>query len=287
MADDPHNDRERPPAESLEFVGVPTNSGTAGDPLLEHYDTSLRRIGALPELPMRRSAVGEALADLDDDEAVWWIDQLVRGALWGRSPEIDAMLACSDWLIRLRLDDDYGRIQRFYEAATHGDRESVLMLLRDPPPHRELRKGARLPEVRLPSDREITVGERRSMARGPDKVMLQRLLLDPSELVVEKLLENPRVTVDDALVVATRRPTLPGLLEVVVLQPRWFRELRVREAIAQNPFVSTGMALKILPTLNIQTLRRIRNAGDLHPAVHRTAQMLVELREERTAPWRV
>lgn len=257
------------------------------DALLRLYQTSLNHISALPELPMRRAAVGDAIARLDEDEAVWWIDQLMRGALWGRTPEMDAMLACADWLIRLRRDDDYGRIQSLYEAAAAGERESVLMLLRDPPAHRVLRKGARLPEVRLPMERDVTVGERRAMARQQNRQILQRLLLDPSQLVIDKLLENPGVRVQDVLVVATRRPTLPDLLMEVALKPKWLKEHRIREALVQNPYAFTGLALKLLPTLHIHTLRRIRNAGDLHPAVHETAKMLVRLREERTAPWGV
>ena len=264
------------------------NSDEAVDPLLASYETSLRRITALPELPMRRAAIGQALAALGDDEAVWWIDQLVRGALWGRSPEIDAMLACADWLIRLRHEeDDYERIQALFEAAARAEREAVLMLLRDPPPHRALRVGAKLPEVRLPLHRDVTVGERRSMARGRDRKLLDRLLLDPNPLVIDKLLENPALVVADAITVASRRPTLPDLLLTLVLKPRWLTEHRVREALVQNPFGGTGLALKLLPTLQIQTLRRIRNAGDLHPILHEAAGTLVRLREERTAPWRV
>lgn len=257
------------------------------DDLLNRYETSLRRITALPELPMRRAALGETIADLDDDEAVWWLDQLVRGALWGRAPEIDAMLACADWLIRLNQDDDYHRIQALYLAANVAEREAVLMLLRNPPPHRALRDGARLPEVRLPLDRDVSVGERRALARGQDRNLLQRLLLDPSPLVVDKLLDNPGLAVEDALTVATRRPTRPELVLLLAMKPRWLKEHRIREAIVQNPFVGTGVALKLLPTLHVQTLRRIRNAGDLHPTLHDSAELLVTLREERTAPWRV
>lgn len=263
----------------------PTES--AVDPLLERYRQTLKRIVALPELEMRRAAVGEAIGALDDDEAVWWIDQLIRGALWGRSPEIDAMLACADWLVRLRVEDNYARLQAFYEAAAHGDRDSVLMLFRDPPPHRSLKEGATLPEVRLPADREITLGERRAMARGRDRRYLERLLLDPSPLVIRNLLHNPHLRVQDVLVIAARRPTKPELTLEIALSPRWLKLHQIREALVQNPYSATGLALRLLPTLRIHTLRRIRNAGDLHPYVHEMARMLVELREQRTAPWKV
>jgi hypothetical protein len=263
----------------------PTES--AVDPLIKRYDQALRRIVALPEIPMRRAAIAESLAALTDDEAVWWIDQLIRGALWGRSPEIDAMLACADWLVRLRIDDDYSRLQKLYEAAAHSEREGVLMLLRDPPPHRALEKGAQLPEVRLPLDRDITLGERRSLARGRDRRVLDRLLMDPNPLVIRNLLNNPNLRLENVLTVAARRPTTVDLTMEVALNTRWFKLQKVREALVQNPYSATGLALRLLPTLRIHTLRRIRNAGDLHPAVHETARMLVDLREQKTAPWKV
>lgn len=257
------------------------------DELLERYDTTLRQIGSLPEIPMRRAAVAAAVTALEPDEAVWWIDQLIRGALWGKNPEMDAILACADWLVRLRQEDDYGTIATLYEAAAEAGRESVLMMLRDPPAHRALRNGARLPETRLPIDRDVSLGERRSMARGQDRRFLERLILDPSPLVVGQLLENPAIRLPDVVTIAARRPTVPELVLQVALAPKWFRELQLREAIVQNPFAATGLALKLMPTLNIHSLRKIRHAGDLHPMIREFAELLVQLREQRTAPWKV
>lgn len=254
------------------------------DALLVDYETFLRRVAALPEIAMRRAVVEEAL-QRPDDEVAWWIDQLLRGALWGHAPQMDAVVALADWLISLDPTDDYERVQSLYRAAAEADRTSVLMLLRNPPPHAVLR--GRLPEVRLPIQRDVTIGERRTLARGQDRRLLERLLYDPNELVLTNLLDNPAVLVADAVLVASRRPTRPELLHVTCQKVRWLKELRVREALVQNPFAWTGMSLKLLPTLPVQSLRRIRNASDLHPLLHEYAKMLVELREERTAPWRV
>lgn len=256
------------------------------DELLVDYEASLRKIAALPELTMRRAALQEAL-ERPDDEVVWWIDQLLRGALWGHTAQMDALVALADWLIALDPDEHYDRLQALYQAAADGGRESVLMMLRNPPPHAALAAGAALPEVRLPIQRDVTIGERRTLARGRDRKLLERLLYDPNELVLTNLLNNPALLVADVVVVASRRPTDANLLRVVCENVRWFKELRVREALVHNPYAATGVSLKLLPTLPIQALRRIRYASDLHPLVHDFAKLLVQLREERTAPWRV
>lgn len=277
---------EHPGAE--EDSGTPTDlPSTELDDLIARYEASIRTIGALPEIPMRRAALDRTIASLSSSEAVWWIDQLLRGALWGRSPEIDAMMACSDWLIRMRADDDYTRLQTLFQEAHDSGRESVVMLLRDPPPKLAMPPLAKLPEVNLNLGREIPLGERRSLARGRNKVLLDRLLMDPSPLVLEKLLDNPNIRVADILLVASRRPTKPELLNPIIFHQKWFSTVSIREAIVFNPYTPTGISLKLLPTLPIQLLRRVRDAGDLHEVLQETGEMFVKLREERTAPWRI
>ncbi len=274
------NDSEDTPA-------VYSPEGDGFDELHEAYTASLHRIERLPELDMRVAALDEALRERTGEEAAWWLDQLTRGALWGRSPEIDAMMACAIWLIRERLDDDYDLIKSIFEAAHADERKGVLAILRDPPPHQALPKGRRLKEIDLKIDRDVTVGEKRQMARGNNRLMIEKLLLDPNPLVVEQLLNNPNLREQDVLLVSSRRPNTPEILLKVALHKRWYKRREVRHSLVMNPYNSTGVSLKLLPTLGIHKLRQVRNSTHLHPMIVETAKMLVELREERTAPWRV
>lgn len=277
------NDSDSPASEP-EAVIEPEAKG-APDSLMVLYQSTLRTLGRLPEIPMRRAKLDEVLKALSVEEAAWWIDQLVRGALWGKGPEIDAMLACTSWLIELRIDDNYEYLQALYAQAHESKRDSILVLLRDIPPHHQLAENARLPEVKLPTTRDVTLGEKRWLAAGADRKFLERLIYDYDPMVIEKLLKNPHVNLQDVLIIASRRPTKPDILLAVAISKAWFKEHQVREAVAQNPYSPTGIALKILPTLRIDVLRKIRNAGDLHPSVHQAADMFVNLREQRTAPW--
>lgn len=296
MTEEPNTEDDIKPEELDDIPGLeivvpstmtpdPTGENPEFDALLGLYDQTLRTIGNLREIAMRRAKLGETLDRLEVEEKVWWIDQLIRGALWGRSPEIDAMLACAGYLIRLRLEDDYDALQEMYIAAHESNRESILFLLRDYPPHRSMAANARLQEVRLPIPRDVTLGERRSLARGSNRAILERLLLENSPLVIEKLMGNPNLNVRDVLVVTTRRPTKPELLMPVVMADKWFSEHRIRESIVRNPFAYTGVALKLMPTLHIDVLRKLKYAGDLHPTLSEAAKMLIKLREQRTAPW--
>ncbi|MFU8806151.1 MAG: hypothetical protein ACNA8W_20230 [Bradymonadaceae bacterium] len=257
------------------------------DILQARYAAMLQNVQNLPEIVMKGAAVEGVVKDLPVDEAVWCLDQLIRGALWGDEPAMEAMLATSMWLIHSRERDDYDLFKSLFEAAYTAERKAVVYLLRDAPPQLSLTKGKRLPEVRLPLQRDVSVGERRMLAAGPQRQFLERLLLDSNPLVIRKLLGNPHLRQQDVLIVATRRPTTPELLLEVALAVRWFQNSTIREALALNPFSRTGLVLKILPSLHIRALRMLAFSGDLHPLVSESARLLVELREERTAPWRV
>ncbi len=261
--------------------------GDGFDALHDAYERMLARVERLPEIDMRVAAIDEAIREQPPSEAAWFLDQVMRGALWGHSPAIDAMMAGALWLIRQRLDDDYDLLKSIFEAAHRDEREAVLAVLRDPPPHKELPEGKRLPEPDLPKGDEITLGERRQMARGNNRLFLERLLLDPSQVVVAQLLDNRHLTEQDVVLIGSRRPNTSDILQTVVLHKRWYVRREVRFTVVMNPYNATGISLKLLATLGIQKLRKVRNSTHLHPAVTEAAARLVELREQRTAPWHV
>lgn len=234
---------------------------------------------------MRVAALGESLGNRAPREAAWWIDQLMRGALWGKTAEVDAMMACSRWLIRERVDDHYEFIKSVFEAAYRDERRAILAILRDPPPHKKLVKGREIAAPDLKLGRDITLGERRSLARGKNRNTIEKLLRDPSRLVVEQLLRNRNLREADVIAIASSRPTLPEVLHEIALDKNWYLRQSVRHTLVMNPYAHTGLALKLLPTLSVDRLRQVRNATHVHPIVTETATLLVELREHRTAPW--
>jgi len=257
--------------------------------LRERYLEKIGKINNLPELSMRSEALREVLHKLEPVVGCCWIDQMIRGTLWGRERDQQAILALSRWLIRARLGErDYDRIESLYRAAHEHDLEIVTSIFPNPPPHQELPDEGDLREARLPVDRdEVTVGERRSIARGSDRDYLQRLLLDTNPMVIANLLENPAINQSDVLKIASRRPTKTELLREVVLSDRWLARSKVRRALAFNPYNDTGISLRLLPTLGITALRNLQHGSDLHPALSEAAQRLVTLRERRTYPWEV
>jgi len=259
------------------------------DRLRDDYERRVGHLADLRPLRMRSSVVLETLLERELPVALYWLDHFVRGSVWGRQDDLDAALGLVYWLVHHpRGGPEYEFFGDIYRIAHEHDVETVRYLLQNPPPHRSLGEETDLPEVRLPIDRDdITVGERRMLARKQDADILDRLLFDPEPLVIENLLGNPDLTSSQVLKIASRRPTTPEILEKVVRDHRWFGRAPVRRALVLNPYNDTGISLTLLPTVGIRTLREVRYGTGLHPVLGDFATYLVDMRETHTSPWEV
>ncbi len=93
--------------------------------------------------------------------------------------------------------------------------------------------------------RPLTLGERKALARRPDRDTLQRLFADPHPDVMRRLLRNPRLTEDDVVRLAARRPGHSELLAEIARDTRWVHRPRVRMALVMNPATPSEMAARI------------------------------------------
>jgi hypothetical protein len=109
----------------------------------------------------------------------------------------------------------------------------------------------------------LTLGQRRALSRTKDIDQLLRLAHDQDPRVVSELLQNPRLTEREAVIIASRRPTHAHVLEAV-LASRFGGSRRVRRAIAHNPYSTVAQAVRALATLTLGELRLI--AEDEHVA---------------------
>ena len=257
---DPHNTQEQ-----LQLFEDP----------LELLRAVLRRVGAVSEYVMRVGVTSSLLLSHPPQHSAFVIDQLVRGAVLGETNASAALLALATVLLS-RSDENYDMFRAIYEAAAAEDRDCVTYLFLDLPPHHilENRKSLRGPRF----ERDVSLGERKQMARTSDRHLLERLLLDLNPEVIRKLCMNPKVTLKDILQVCTRRPNTPEAITAIAMSHRWFVREEVRFAILSNPYSPTGISLKLLPLLKVQQLKEISSGVDLHPAIMHTAKRLLDLR---------
>ncbi len=83
--------------------------------------------------------------------------------------------------------------------------------------------------------------------------------MDPSQDVIALLLENPRVTEDDILRIATSRRTTSDALMLVLAHRRWKTRPRIRRALLLNPRIPEAVAVRLvglLPSQEVAELSR-------------------------------
>jgi hypothetical protein len=126
--------------------------------------------------------------------------------------------------------------------------------------------------------RPLTLGERKSLARRPDRQTLDRLLGDPHPDVIRRLLGNAKLTEADVIRIAARRPSRPEILREIARAPRWIHNTRVRMTIMLNPDTPAELAVPISGLLMRQELRLVLESTHVAPAVRALCMERLERR---------
>ena len=229
---------------------------------------------------MRVELVRETLEALDEDAAYELIAQALRLPPAGHTTANPLRAALHELLLGVGEDDalDYERRAHWYTRACEEQDDLVMGLLRTHSTTLELLA----PESQLHVDlRDVPLGRRRSLARTPDPVLLEKLAKDPDPTVIRNLLDNPRTTEDDVLRLAAMRPVAATSLVAVAESARWNTRVRVRVALAHNPYCPTETVLGLLGGLPRQSLRELANAASVPEALRQGARGELERRSPR------
>jgi len=124
--------------------------------------------------------------------------------------------------------------------------------------------------------RTLTLGERKSLARRPPPHLLPKVLADPHPDVIRNVLASARLTEDDVVRLATKRPNRPEVLQEVARHPRWCHRPRVRIALVLNPATPTELAISLVMLLLRHELPVVIETSALHPAVRAAAHERLE-----------
>jgi len=221
----------------------------------------------------------------------WLHDKLDRWPLDDSAQLLDAVLAESEigdpaarealFTIALLAVTERSRaiIEQLRRTARAQGLLSLGRLLRTgPQPHAQVVEPDKLPVPAYSADRELSLGERRSLARKPARTHFEKLLLDPHPMVTRLLLDNPRMTEEDALRIATLRPARPLALRELARSHRWLRRARVRMAILLNPGSPPELAMPLLGLCTRSQLAELYSTVSVSMQLRSTAVELLQLR---------
>jgi hypothetical protein len=121
---------------------------------------------------------------------------------------------------------------------------------------------------------DLTLGERKSLARTGDERSLNRLMEDLDPRVVSQILLHPRMTEARVLKIASKRPMHPQSLVAILHHERWGTMTSVHEAVASNPWASTGLRAAIVPLLGPKAQSELNKASASAPAIRATIDFL-------------
>jgi len=235
-----------------------------------HEDPQLleleHRVRAIAEPAMRRERLLTLLEELAPDHSYAVLEAVLERP-GGRSPQLhDLRLVLEDVLRSGGATRPVpGALREAWQARARAAGDAFLERLLGASGAAEVMGD---PEAALPRDvAEFPLGVRRSLARGMDVRVLEKLLLDPDPIVLEHLLRNPRLTEEHALRIAARRPISEAALRAIAGSRRFGARPRVRGALARNPYCPTDLALRLIGTLPLPVLREMRADGTLDAAV--------------------
>lgn len=224
---------------------------------------------ALSELGLRVSWLVDWFSRAPSRTAAWALDDALGRAVAGDPRAREAVLPIALFLARshesARMDD----------LRAEADDLRLLSLAR------VLEKGPATPdvelEIRIPKygPRELSLGERRSLARRPSRLQIERLILDPDPGVLTQLLQSAALREEDVLLIAARRPALPSSVETLVQSNRWMARSRIRNALVLNPYSPHGLVLPLIISLTRDELALVASSMSVSPGLRRGAAELI------------
>jgi hypothetical protein len=230
---------------------------------------------SLPGPEFRLSWLRDRLASLPSHQAAHELNALCEEGERSVPDAREALLAVAMLFAGL---GECELVERLRAEACAAHLLSLERLLRRGPRRRDQPACPDLPVPDYGTGRELTVGERRSLARRPDRRAFEKLLDDPHPLVVRQLLHNPKLTEDDVVQLASRRPARSVVIEAIVSTPRWLSQRRVRMSLLLNPGAPPSAALPLLILCTRQELKQIAEATDASVVLRIAARELFERR---------
>jgi hypothetical protein len=239
---------------------------------LEGADRLRRVLLSLTDVTLRVGWLRSHLAELRESEAAELLSELCED---GERADPDTREALLIVAMLLAADGESPFVERLRQYAEERRLLSLSRLLRRGT-EQPLRSPSEPPVPDYGAGRELTVGERRSMARSPNRKVLEKLLRDPHPLVLRQLLSNPRLTEDDVVRLAARRPLHRAIVEVLAESPRWLRRPRVRLTLLLNPGTPAPVSMPLLAVCTRCELLDVVHGADAPLALRGSAQELLE-----------
>ena len=234
----------------------------------------IRTLLSLPELKLRSAWLLDHVRQLSLSDSAPLLDALCKSSERGDPSAKEALMA---WVVGLVQLGDCAWVAALRQASVEHGLLSLNRLLRPIAPC-AVGSDSVPPVPDYGAGRELTVGERRSLARRPNRRAFERLLSDPHPLVMRTLLHNPRLTEDDIVRLVGRRPLRSAVIDELAQCPDWLVRPRIRMTLLHNPGTPGTVTLPLLALCKRDELVEVLENTALSAVLRTTARELFDRR---------
>ncbi len=128
---------------------------------------------------------------------------------------------------------------------------------------------------------QMTVGERVKLALKGNRDARMILIRDPNRLIQRFVLQNPRITDDEILMMARNRNLDADLLRVIGDHKYWPRNYQIKVALVTNPKTPLAVALHFVSALMERDIRFLAKSKNVSATITAQARRLLLQREKK------
>jgi len=123
--------------------------------------------------------------------------------------------------------------------------------------------------------REMSVAEKVKLALRGNKDARAILLHDSNKVIPRYVLQNPRLTEEEILMLAKDRNTDEEILRTIADSREWTKIYSIRAALVENARTPAGKALALVPTLDERDIGRLAKSKHVPNVISAQARRLL------------
>jgi hypothetical protein len=147
--------------------------------------------------------------------------------------------------------------------------------------HETLETGEPLAPERISLIRRLMLmnaRDRMKLARKGDREARSILIRDSNKIVAAAVINNPRITEQEAENIATMRTVADEVLRLMATNRNWARSYSIIHNLARNPRTPIPTVINILPRIRTKDLQNLAQNRNVSEAIRRQANRLTQSR---------
>lgn len=120
--------------------------------------------------------------------------------------------------------------------------------------------------------------DRVKLARKGDREARSILIRDPNKVVASAVINNPRISDQEAENIASMRTVSDEVLRLMATNRGWARSYTITHNLARNPRTPIPTVINMLPRIRTKDLKHMSENRNISEAVRRQARRLAEAR---------